>query len=271
MSTRNEAYLRTKRSSARLGGLARVRMHGNPGTAEGRSRGGTRSLETHRKKDTRFKQRRPIRVPKRSAALAEFLGAMMGDGHVGAYQATLTTNATTDLAHARHIRRLAQVLFDIRPSLVMRSAANACVVIMSSVELCDFLERQGLPRGSKLRIGVRIPPWIPKNPAFSRACIRGLFDTDGSVYLDRHMIKGRSYAHVGLVFTNREPNILRFFSDALEGTGFNPTQTSRYAVFLRRAKEIDRYFELVGTSNPKHRKRYEQFRRTIRRGVRVVE
>lgn len=254
-----------------MGGLARQRLHGDLGTPEGRHLGGVRSLVTHARRKTAFKRRLTIRLPRHSELLAEFFGAMMGDGHVDVYQAVLTTNSETDMQHARHIKSLAQTLFGIKARLVMRSPVKACVVVMSSVALCEYLHSQGLPKGSKVHLGIKIPAWIAQDRRYARACGRGLFDTDGSVYLDTHVIKGRLYSHIGVVFTSRTPSLLTFFNTVLVDAGLHPTQTSRYAVFLRRAKEVERYFELFGTSNPKHRTRYERFKRTIRRGVRVVE
>jgi len=90
---------------SREGGLARIRLHGNPGTKEGRRKGGLASLKTHRAKNTRFKLLRSIKCPRNSTALAELLGILAGDGHVDTYQVSVSTNAKTDIEHAHYSKR----------------------------------------------------------------------------------------------------------------------------------------------------------------------
>jgi len=78
-------------------------------------------------------------------------------------------------------------------------------------------------------------------------------------FLDKHIIKGVTYQHMGLAFTNYDKNILSFVKESLESLGFHPTHTRTHNVFLRRKKEIDLYFKLVGSSNEKHAKKYAIF------------
>ncbi|MEX2013297.1 MAG: LAGLIDADG family homing endonuclease [Parcubacteria group bacterium] len=39
--------------------------------------------------------------------------------------------------------------------------------------------------GSKMKQGIGVPSWILKNKECTQACLAGLFETDGSVYMDR--------------------------------------------------------------------------------------
>src|SRR3989344_4724606 len=98
---------------SRTGGLARIRLHGNPGTAEGRRLGGIRSLASHRKKLDGFVLLRHVQFPRQSVALAELLGILAGDGHVGVYQVTVTTNSLTDKEHAKYVKSLLEGLFKV--------------------------------------------------------------------------------------------------------------------------------------------------------------
>ncbi|MFZ2555291.1 MAG: LAGLIDADG family homing endonuclease [Minisyncoccia bacterium] len=252
--------------AGRLGGIARILKYGNPGTAEGRSRGGRNSIQTHRTSNTGFNLLRKIDFPPESVELAELLGIFMGDGHVGEYQASVTTNSETDSAHAFFVQRLIRKLFDIPVRLRRRTDVKACELIISSKEVCDFFRTQGMTQ-NKVRYGVRIPAWIQGDDAYVRAFIRGLFDTDGCVFLDTHRINGRTYKHMGIAFTNRTRALLDFFRIALEAQKLHPTQKTKFTVFLRREEEIRRYFKEIGTSNPKHRRRYSEFLRIRKGGV----
>lgn len=257
----------TKKQVGRLGGLARKSLYGNFGTLQGRQKGGLHSLVTHRKRGTGFKMLKSIRRPRYSKDLAEFIGIMLGDGHVGVYQATVTTNVNTDLEHARYVVTLTEKLFGIQARISYRKDSRACVVVISSREVCDFLKKHGLPHGNKVRDGVRIPEWIVANKLYASRCIRGLFDTDGSVYMDRHFIKGKKYCNLGIAFVNRSAPILTFFKHTLQDMHYHPTQKTTFEVFLRRAAEIDDYFKKVGSSNPKHLARYRDFKKQRNGGV----
>src|SRR3989344_6556012 len=113
MATRNIIRKLTKSEAARIGGLVRQKMYGDLGTPEGRAKGGMNSLATHKRLKTGFKLLRTIRFPRPSARLAEFLGIIMGDGHVGKYQVTFCTNSITDSQHAKYVYELARSLFRV--------------------------------------------------------------------------------------------------------------------------------------------------------------
>ncbi len=250
----------------RTGGLARIEKRGNPGTPAGRRLGGLHSLKTHRALETRFKLLRKVTFPKRSAELAEMIGIFMGDGHMGEYQSTIVTNSETDLGHAKYIRNLIEGLFNMSVSFRIRPDRKACVLVVSSKEFCRYLRQQGMT-GNKVRHGVTIPEWIKRNDEYANVFIRGLFDTDGCVFLDTHRIKGRIYHHLGMAFTNRTLSLLSYFKTRLEALGLHPTQKTPFTVFLRREEEIRRYFELIGTSNPKHTSRFQECLRIRQGGV----
>lgn len=223
-------------------------------------------MKTHRISASGFKLLQKIQPPPKSVELAELLGIFMGDGHVGEYQASVTTNSETDAAHAIFVQRVIQKLFDVPVRLRQRSDVKACELVISSKEICDFFRGQGMT-GNKVRHGVMIPPWIHKSDAYTKAFVRGLFDTDGCVFLDTHRITGRTYRHLGIAFTNRTLTLLDFFTRTLRAHNLRPTQTTKFTVFLRREDEIRRYFELIGTSNPKHRRRFTEFLRIRHGGV----
>lgn len=254
----------------RVGGLARVRLHGNPGTTEGRRLGGLHSLKTHRARKTGFKMLRPIVAPAHSVALAELLGILAGDGHIGEYQATVTTNSLTDMPHALHVQKLFSDLFGVMAPISLRKGKNACAVVVSSREVGRFLVTKGMPKGNKIREGLCMPLWVKRKRAYRHAFLKGLFDTDGCVYVDRHTHKGRIYKNIGMAFTNRSLPLLADFKAGLETLGLHPTQKTKYTVFLRREKEIELYFNFVGSSNPKHAGKVSRYFAEKRRGVRVV-
>lgn len=243
----------------RKGGFARVAQHGNPGTPEGRRKGGLHSIQTHIKNKTGFKVLKPITVPGHSVQLAELIGILMGDGHVGLYQTTVVTNSETDYQHALYVMKLIEDLFKVRVHINNRKEKKACEIIISSKSVCNFFVDQGIPQGNKITLGLRIPTWIQKKPLYRKVFIRGLFDTDGCVYLDTHRVDKKVYKNLGMAFANQSLPLLSFFKETLEFFGLHPTQKTEFRVFLRRKEDIRRYFDLIGSSNEKHLKKVRQY------------
>lgn len=249
------------------GGLARSAKHGNPGTPEGRRRGGLNSIRTHTQNKTGFQVLKSITTPGHSARLAELVGILMGDGHVGLYQASVVANSETDYQHALYVKALFEDLFKIHVHISNRRDRKACEVIVSSKSVCRFLTKQGIPQGNKITLGLHIPDWIRKKPLYRKAFIRGLFDTDGCVYLDTHRIGKKVYKNLGMAFANQSVPLLSFFKESLEFFGFHPTQKTEFRVFLRRKEDIRRYFDLLSSSNEKHFKKVRHYFSVQKGGV----
>lgn len=226
-----------------------------------------RSLKTHRLRQTGFKLLREVKTPGHSKALAELLGILAGDGHVGLYQTTVTTNSKTDMEHARFVKRIFERLFRVPVSLRKRRRTNACSVEVSSRRVCHLLTTMGMVRGNKVHAQLGAPHWIVQHQRYRNAFARGLFDTDGSVFIDKHIIRGKTYKNLGIALTNRSLPLLAHFKSSLEAVGLRPTQKTKYAVFLRREADIRRYFEVIGSSNPKHLGKVARYFRSRNGGV----
>lgn len=249
----------TRSEAGSKGGIARNRLYGNPGTPEGRRRGGLRSVEANKRRHSRFRTLQGIKKPRPSAALAELCGIIAGDGSISEYHTSTTTNSVTDAEHALYTKSLFARLFGVPVHMRLLRRSNAYIVAVYSKAVGEFLVSKGLKRGHKIRASLRMPEWVRKNTGYKKSFIRGLFDTDGCVYVDTHTIKGTRYDNLGMAFTNRCLPLLADYKNALADLGLHPTQKTKYVVFLRREKEIRRYFELVGSSNPKHSRKVRKF------------
>jgi len=240
-----------RRKAGSLGGRARQERHGNLGTPEGRSRGGFRSWHTHKKNPSSPFIARGILHPKRSTRLAELVGAILGDGSLTEYQLILYSNFISDRAYSDFLSDLIAELFGITPSMTHDPSQGVTRVICSSKNVVNYLQSIGLGLGNKTKRQASVPSWILRNRSYSNACMRGLIDTDGCVYLDRHHINERDYASLCIAFTNASKPLLDFVFGTWESLGLHPTRHGRN-IRLRRRKEVLRYTKIVGFSNPKH-------------------
>ena len=104
---------------------------------------------------------------------------------------------------------------------------------------------------------VGIPDWIMENCEFRKSCLRGLFDTDGCIFHERHKIKNKVYSYKRLNFTNASLNLVKSVQTILSDLGFKPKIRRKFRVVqIEDLKGINTYFETVGTSNPKHKLRF---------------
>lgn len=243
----------------RMGGIARNKTHGNPGTMDGRRLGGLNSIQTHRRLKTGFVVAKKFRRPPKSAPLAEFLGLLIGDGHLSKYQLLITTNSETDIQHARFAQQQIKKLFDVNSTLKVRKERRTVTVVASSTLLVFWLSALGMPVGDKLTNDLSIPSWVYARRNWLSAFIRGLFDTDGCIYADRHIIKGRRYENPGWTITSYSATLRSDIVRLLSQWGYKPTsRVTQKSVYMRREADIRRYFQEIGSHNEKHLARYRQ-------------
>lgn len=250
-------------------------LHGNPGTKEGRKKGGANSC-TKQQKNARdgkkfgFVIRKKFSLPEHSNQLAEIIGVILGDGCISKFQVSTYSNAKVDKEYAIHISTLLEKLFEVN---VARSKLrnNTITQVISSRGIVEFFNKMGLKTGNKIKNNISIPEWILKKHEYSRACLRGLFDTDGCIYYHRHSIKGREYNDIGWEFRNYNQNLLREFHVFLLQNGYK-SKLNEGRVSLYNRDDIHRYFKYVGSNNPKHIKKYSEYFSSIKlgRGTKVV-
>jgi LAGLIDADG-like domain len=241
-----------RRSRAgQVGGRARQEIWGNIGTNKGRSLGGKNAIETHRKNPTSPFVSRQVIKPKHSADFAELVGILLGDGTLTKYQFVISSNSLEEKEYAKYLSDLIQRIFSLTPSILFHPTVNAIRTICSSAQVIQHLQTEGLQLGNKVKHQVGIPLWIKENTEYAHACLRGLIDTDGCVYFDRHKIKGKQYSSLGIDFANASVPILNFVESTWKDLGFSPTRSGIH-VRLRRKEEVFAYSKLIGFSNPKH-------------------
>lgn len=246
-------------SSARAGGLKRIKLYGELGTPEGRKKGGLNSIRSQKLKNTNFKFLKHVYKPKKTKELSELIGIMIGDGGITKLQARVTLNLFDDIIYSVHVASLFEKLFKIDAPIHQYLSRTAVEIIVSSKELVSYLNHLGLPIGNKIKQEIDIPQWIKDNPSFRRACVRGIFDTDGCIYSDKHKIKGRNYHSTNIAIVSASPKLLSSISKILIQDGLNPSTSSYRSIRIRKTRQVVDFFDKIGSNNPKHLARYKKF------------
>ncbi len=191
-------------------------------------------------------QRGEVVLPGHSRKLAEFYGIMLGDGHISHFQ-TIVTLGNKELGYVEYVAHLMGSLFGIEGKICKKKNDYRDVYI-GSVAITAMLRADGLV-SNKVAYQVDVPPWIFEQNSWMQACLRGFFDTDGSIYRLRF---GRQIS-----LTNHSLPLLYSLRRMLIELEYNPSEVSAFRVYLTRKADIDRFFKEVRPANAKHLRRFE--------------
>lgn len=217
-----------------------------------------------------------INLPKDSKEFAEFYGIMLGDGNShktsfynsrkdrrGTYMIRIVGDSRLDNKYlVKHVKPLIESLFEIKvrigkfkPKENFKNSKNGMFIEAHSVELINFLESKGFKPGNKIKNQLKIPKWIISKKNLLRCCIRGLYDTDGSVY---KLTDQNSYQ---ICFTNKNQQLLRDVRYSLLNLGVNCSKISKEKdIYITKKSELRRFLKLIGFSNNRHLKKVKMWK-----------
>ena len=205
-------------------------------------------IKPERSKKRGFNNKRTdIFIPqKNSNVLAEFVGIMLGDGHITSTQVTVTLgNKEND--YVDYVVRVIKKVFKITPKVITLRKKYK-VVYFGSVDAVKWLSLMGFVF-NKVKRQVGVPSWIFTKESFIENFLRGFFDTDGSIYKLRFGLQ--------LSFTNRSLNLLTAIRSGLSMLGYNPSKISGFHIYLTKNEDIHSFFDKIHPANKKHLKRYK--------------
>jgi intein/homing endonuclease len=203
-----------------------------------------------------------VSFPAKSKRLAELIGILLGDGNiqeyvirgkgVATYCIRISGHLTEDKKyHENYVVPLCIKLFKVTPKIYFHKLKKERFIHLASKRLVNFFKKQGFPPGNKIHNKVTIPKWIFRNSLYLRACLRGLVDTDGSVYLAGKWIQ--------ICFKNFNLVLLSDFRKALIQLGFYASNITWNKVYISRKADVRKFYKEIGFSNTHHIERYNRF------------
>ena len=187
-----------------------------------------------------------------SNELAEFIGIMLGDGHISHFQ-IMVTLGTKEYEYVEYVSKLMNRIFNTQSRIHTRKDGQR-IVYVGSVEAVKWLENMGLTH-NKVEYQVDVPKWIYTKTSYMQNTIRGLIDTNGSIYKLKFGTQ--------ISFCNHSYPLLRSARAILVRLGFHPSQISGYNLYLTKRCDLLKFFKEIGFNNTKHRKRSVDFARSI--------
>lgn len=242
-----------QKAAARIGGTNRYKLYGNFATHEGRRKGGQKAIRILREKGMIPVMKQYV-FPPACEELAEFCGILLGDGGITKEQCFITLNREADHEYIQFVSLLAENLFKEKPKVYQHKHDKAVVLYYNGISFIQFLISIGLKTGNKVRQQVGVPDWILSSPTYKKACLRGLMDTDGGVFLHKYVVNNKTYYYKKINFTNRSMPLLQFAMNTLIELEFTPKiidKVENKKVWLYNGQEVERYLTVIGTHNPR--------------------
>ena len=200
-----------------------------------------------------------IRKPELSEELAEVVGAFIGDGsmpltNTNDYVIYISGNLQKDYQYLGYLKGLFKKLFELDTNFTTYPTTNTMWIKYCSINLCEFfIETFGFSYGPKGHID--IPDTIKSDLRLAKACIKGIFDTDGCVTVQRD----GKYRYPLVKITTTSPPLARNLKELLLAMGLRPficdkcsKNTPCYDVVVKGVEQVQRFSEVIGSNNPRN-------------------
>ncbi len=236
----------------------------------GQKLGAYRSLKSNSKKQITdfmsyvrsFKKRKDEIIPDFpiTPKVCEFYGILMGDGCVSKYCCTdnskrldvvVTGDKRYELDYYLFIKRLVDGEFGVHSAVYRYKNNNTIRLIIRNKPFANYLLKLGFPQGNKYE-HLKIPSdFLKLEWNCLRNLVRGLFDTDGSIYAK----KNENYRYPYVSFSSKSKVLLGQLRSILRSQGY-PFYCNNQNLVMKGIKNIKRWMIDVGSSNPKHSFKY---------------
>lgn len=211
-----------------------------------------------------------IKIPKLNKKLAEEIGIHIGDGSLGIYpktghyRYTVCSGFDDKIYIFNFVKPLIEKLYGITPNNITKKKGKSLDLVYHSKDLILWKNKIGLPIGPKNQI--KIPKLILHSP-FILDCIRGIFDTDGTVLFKKRN-KDIHYYPVIKLYCKSKPLIKQIDKVLLSiGIKSNIQYDVRvddkrgfisvtHQLHINGENNVEKFMKKVGFSNIKHKTKY---------------
>lgn len=177
-------------------------------------------------------------VLKKDGDLAELIGVVLGDGHIGIFPRTECLRIVANASNKGFIKRytlLVEKIFDQKPYVKKRNDSNAVDIRIYQKHIS---KRLGVPSGARKDIVWRVPAWVLANEEYIVRYLRGLYEAEGCFCAHRP-----TYTYK-FIFANLNRSLLSTVYVLWQQLGFHPHKTVR-DVQISKREESYRAKELI--------------------------
>lgn len=145
-----------------------------------------------------------VTIPKKlTPLLSEEIGAHIGDGSMGIYEGryifSFCGNPKKDMEYVKWMADIYRKIYSVKPKIRFWSGVMGFQIF--SKDIVKFKKSLGLPLGRKKEINIP-KKIIEASLRCIASCIRGIFDTDGTVYIENK--NSKPYPRIQLKTTSKK-------------------------------------------------------------------
>ena len=207
-----------------------------------------------------------------SLELAEEVGWHIGDGSMnfyknrgkvkGLYQ--LRGHIEDDKKHyEKRIKPLFEKLFGLKLNIREMPSTRVIGFQIWNNDLINFKKNLGLPLGHKYE--VKIPKKFLVNESLKKAVIRGIFDTDGGIYLQKKNNKLYPRVYITTISLILSSQLLKLFDELrIRATRYSQLYNKKfnrkrsYIITIRGVEMFHKFIKEIEPKNPKHMAKYQK-------------
>lgn len=183
--------------------------------------------------------------PGQGPKLAELIGLILGDGHLRKESKNSgersISNHYIDICLGKKekeiIRNTEGLLKHCLGKEVKKRELNdseAVSLRVHGVEIVEGLESVGIEPGDKVENQVGVPNWIKEEDQFKKACLKGLIDSDGSIY-------NREDGYKVVYFKNHSKPLLKDFKALCKDLDIKVSSAGPRAVQIASQSDVEKF------------------------------
>jgi DNA-binding transcriptional regulator WhiA len=166
--------------------------------------------------------------------------------------------------YENRIKPLFKELFEIEINIRDMPSTRVVGFQIWNDKLIHFKKKFNLPLGKKYNIS--IPKEVLKNNILKKAVLRGIFDTDGGIYLQKKNNKLYPRIYITTISQELSEQLLKLFNQLkLRATRYSQLYNQKfnrqrsYIITIRGIEMFHRFMKEINPQNPKHQRKYREF------------
>lgn len=202
---------------------------------------------------------------------AEIVGLCFGDGSLtrrkygknkDKLRFQMRGHITEDREHYdTHVKPLFDGIIGTTPTTIYNGKKPYYGISTENIKICNYLVSLGVPIGTKEEL--QIPSWIISNKECLRGFLRGLTDTDGSVFCGKdYNYTNKKHIKIRMSIASVSYKFIKEISESLIQLGIHNLIIKPYKQNNSRWGNLNKiqidgpnvkdYFRIIGSNNPKH-------------------
>lgn len=175
---------------------------------------------------------------RKSGNLAELIGVVLGDGHIGKFPRCEVLRILSNSNNRGFIKRYAGLVKEIfgKTPTVAKTKGYHCTAI--TIYEKNISKRLKIPSGARKEKRIHVPRWISRRKNHVIRYLRGLYEAEGCYCVHKPTSTYK------FQFTNRNDSMLKNVKKLLIKLGYHP-YVSNYQVQIARKKEVEQIRKLL--------------------------